>query len=342
MSTRVRLNTSTAVVAPPSNNEPVVIPGFDNLHKIAATACAFDLQAGDVKAKGNQTMAFAVYGTWMRWKEYGHPDLEEKALPDLRHVLGKAKDAIENKKELKKLLSAELLEQMDTEGLSFDDKAQIANRKIANGAMLARSIGYASVLLHCGVPLSAFNFTKGCYWWEVDGPLFYPEGVTAVGRAAVTVKTGKDGIVSVTTPRIAINNRGLLGQKTDGKEWRGNASIDQLERTYRARADLTPARSTDSKVALKDVTPATLADKVSLAKLVTALHKAFVRDDKAKAVKPNAIDAGIWRLLSDIAQENDAIQNSADFKAWRDAGVTDKAQVASADGKLIEQTPAAA
>jgi len=286
---------------------------------IALTAFQDKSKADLMNGTATQRMACAVLATWLNWRNNGHPDKDVQTVPDLSIIVEKSEAGKNAMSTLKPLMSAALVgEALDYEGMSHDDKARAQSDRTNKLALLTRGMIPASILYRAGVTLDMFKRDIGCF--AVKGTMLLEKGHAPLGALAAG-------------NAIVLNNRTYSAENTlkDNAAVRVKASIDQLARAYRSQHDMTPKRDTNGskKLSLKTIRPDQLSDGVELPTLIAALHKAFVTPKGVKNTQrlPNDLPAEAWQMLSDIAHENDSIQDSDVFRAAVKTGITPNAEV---------------
>ena len=267
-----------------------------------------------------QRVAAAIYATWLNWVNNGHPDPDVRSVTDLALCVepGKiGKDAIAS---LKPMFNQALLgdaPDYDALSLSHDDKAQAKSKRTNDLAAISRSLTAAAIIKRADVTLDMFNVKLGMF--AVPPAMLLTADLIGVGMLT-------DGL-----PPILLNNRSYSTDKRAGGAGpRVLASIDQLKKAYLSNNNMKASRSSNAgKVKLSDVNPAKLTADCTLENLIRALHGKFVpgKNGKRPAPMPNDLPTEVWNMLADIAQENDAIQESETFRAAVKTGVTPNATV---------------
>lgn len=313
------LNTVADVAASSNRGVPPVRAAL-----LAAEAgFSFKSIADTANGRAVQTIAYACMVLWANWKLDGAPESEENGaaipVPELVDVvIAKEKDLRATLKRW--FVDAILGDPRDTKGMEPEEWAAVELQRTAKVQQIARGMGMAGILLKCGVTYADYNHKDNTF--EVAPSLLLMRNQVPVGRLA------KENMP------VLLNKReyAIMQPNKDGKETFGKvvASVDQLNRAARERHELKPARTTNGRFDLAKASPRTLADGCNIATLVEALAMAFVRNGNRQPVSPDKLAPEVWTMLSDIAQESDAIQTSDMFKAYIASGITSDAEVAPA------------
>jgi len=297
-----------------SSNTTLTMFDEKTITNIAETAFADKENADKINGTAQQRMACAVLATWLNWRNNGHPDPDVQTIADLSVIVEKSEAAKLAMTALKPLMSKALIgEPINTENMSYDDKATTAATRTAKLALLTRGMVPAAILYRAGVTLDMFKREIGCF--AVPGKMLLenghePRGVLASGGS------------------IMLNNRTYSAENSlkNQAAVRVKASIDQLARAYRSQEGIVTKRDNNggARIDLKNVDPSKLSGECNLATLIAALHAKFVTpaNVKRKPMMPNDLPANVWQMLSDIAQENDAVQDNEVFRAAVKSGIT--------------------
>ena len=281
---------------------------------IALTAFQDKNNADKLNGTATQRMACAVLATWLNWRNNGHPNPDVQTVADLAVIVEKSEAGKNAMTALKPLMTAALIgDAIDTENMSHDDKARTQSERTAKLALLTRGMIPAAILYRAGVTLDMFKHDIGSF--AVAGKMLLENGHLPLGALAWG------------TP-IVLNNRTYSAENSlkNNAAVRVKASIDQLARAYRSQVGMVAKRTNNggARIDLKSVDPSKLSGECSLATLIAALHAKFVTPSnvKRKPMMPNELPANVWQMLSDIAQENDAVQDNEMFRAAVKSGIT--------------------
>ena len=289
---------------------------------IALTAFQDKNNADKLNGTATQRMACAVLASWLNWRNNGHPDKDVQTVPELSLIVEKSEAGKNASATLKPLFTSALIgEAMDTENMSHDDKARTQSERTNKLALLTRAMIPAAILYRAGVTLDMFKRDVGCF--AVKGTMLLETGHNPLGA------------LSQATP-ILLNNRTYSAENSlkNNAGVRIKASIDQLARAWRSQNNMKAARVTGNggKIDLKTIEPTKLASECTLPILIAALHRALVPTKGKPHIvsNPNDLPAEVWAMLSDIAFENDSIQDNDKFRAAIKTGITPEAEVKSA------------
>jgi len=325
-SIKTELSETTAVPAvvadAPLSNMPA-LPTEQFIKAVAAEGFTFKSAADIANGRATQSIAYSCMALHVLWRNDGPPDIAESGdtVPDLAGIIHtRNKD---DKTKLKAWFVEALIgAKIDFAAEQFQQRAIQETERSNKTMLISRAMNMAAILVECGVSHTQFNPKTHCFTVLAD--MLTMPGWTGLGRLA--------------NPKalIALDRRPCAGldEKESFKRW--VASVEQLNKVVRAKLKLKPARSSAAKMELAKLPMERIAAEVPASTLIASLRSIMDTMERGGKLTPDAFTAPVWNLLSDIAQMNDAVQNSEAFKLYREHGVSSEATVASADAKQIE------